>query len=100
MTNKPFWKTKNLEDFNEKEWESVCDRCAKFCLLKIIDEDTNKVQYTNVTCHLLDIKNCQCTNYKKRREILPDCIKLTRKNLKALDWMPNTCAYKLLNDVV
>ena len=39
-------------------------------------------------------------NYKKRREIVPDCIKLTPKNLKALDWMPNTCAYKLLNDVV
>ena len=56
MTDKPFWEIKKLKDFNQDEWESICDNCGKCCLIKIIDEDTNELHYTNVACHLLNFK--------------------------------------------
>ena len=74
MTDKEFWETKKLTEFTKDEWESVCDRCGKCCLLKLIDQDTEEVHYTNVCCHLLNTKSCECTNYEKRKIIVPDCI--------------------------
>ena len=98
MTDKLFWETKKLTDFNQEEWESVCDGCGKCCLIKLIDQETNEVHYTNVSCHLLNIKNCKCKNYSNRKTIVPDCIKLTPENLDKLNWMPKSCSYRLLNE--
>ena len=52
MGNK-FWETKNLIDMNENEWESLCDKCGKCCVIKLEDFDTQEVHYTNVSCKLL-----------------------------------------------
>ncbi|MDU3303867.1 MAG: cysteine cluster protein YcgN, partial [Enterobacter ludwigii] len=41
-------------------------------------------------------KTCQCRNYERRFEYEPDCIKLTRENLPTFEWLPHTCAYRLL----
>ena len=98
MTEKHFWETKKLTDFNQEEWEAVCDGCGKCCLIKLIDQDTNKVHYTNVSCHQLNNKNCECKNYSNRKTIVPDCIKLTPENLDNLNWMPKSCSYRLLNE--
>ena len=98
MTDKEFWETKKLTEFTKEEWESVCDRCGKCCLLKLIDQDTEEVHYTTVSCHLLNTKNCECSNYEKRKSIVPDCIKLSPENLNQLHWMPNSCSYRLLNE--
>ena len=49
MTDKEFWESKKLTEFTKDEWESVCDRCGKCCLLKLIDHDTEEVHYS---CHL------------------------------------------------
>ena len=97
MGNK-FWETKNLIDMNENEWESLCDKCGKCCVIKLEDFDTQEVHYTNVSCKLLCEKSASCKDYENRKSIVPDCIILSPNNLKDLKWMPKTCAYKLLNE--
>jgi uncharacterized protein len=93
-----FWETKNLIDMNENEWESLCDKCGKCCVIKLEDFDTQEVHYTNVSCKLLCEKSASCKDYENRKSIVPDCIILSPDNLKNLKWMPETCAYKLLNE--
>lgn len=97
MGNK-FWETKSLIDMNENEWESLCDKCGKCCVIKLEDFDTQQVHYTNVSCKLLCEKSASCKDYENRKSIVPDCIILSPDNLKDLKWMPETCAYKLLNE--
>ena len=93
-----FWETKNLIDMNENEWESLCDKCGKCCVIKLEDFDTQEVHYTNVSCKLLCEKSASCKDYKNRKSIVSDCIILSPDNLNDLKWMPETCAYKLLNE--
>jgi uncharacterized cysteine cluster protein YcgN (CxxCxxCC family) len=50
---------------------------------------------TNVACKLLDRRNGRCMDYKHRMKLVADCVKLDRKNLANLDWLPETCAYRL-----
>lgn len=92
----PFWKTKTLEQLSPKEWESLCDCCAKCCLEKLEDEDTGEILYTNVACRLLDIDSCTCSNYPERQRFVYSCIRLTSKKVRELPWLPSTCAYRLV----
>jgi uncharacterized cysteine cluster protein YcgN (CxxCxxCC family) len=92
----PFWKTKTLEEMTPDEWEAVCDGCAKCCLVKLEDEETGDIAYTRLHCRLLDGQTCRCSNYAERKTHVPDCIRLTPKALTEIKWMPDTCAYKLL----
>jgi len=78
------------------EWESLCDGCAKCCLLKFEDEKTAEIFYSDVACRLLDLRSCRCRDYANRKARVPDCVVLNPRNLKALSWMPSTCAYKLV----
>ena len=96
MTQKSFWQVKKLAELSPDEWESLCDGCAKCCLNKLEDPDTKTVFYTNVHCYLLDTENCQCTEYKTRSTLVPECITLTLKDLENPYWLPSTCAYKRL----
>ena len=98
MKIKKFWLEKKLHDLNHDEWESLCDNCGKCCVIKLQNEENNELFYTNVSCKLLNIENCKCTNYENRKKIVPDCVKLTPNNLSQLNWMPATCAYKLVNE--
>ena len=92
----PFWEKKSLDQMTREEWESLCDGCAKCCLHKLEDIETGELAFTNVTCRLLDINACSCSNYKRRSEIVPDCVVLEPNNVTQLYWMPSTCAYRLL----
>ena len=94
----PFWKTKRLEEMSRAEWESLCDGCGRCCLHKLRDEDTNALAFTNVACRLLDLHSCQCTNYSRRQRFVPDCVTLTAEELKHIDWLPPSCAYRRLRD--
>ena len=94
----PFWKTKTLHEMNPQEWESLCDGCGKCCLLKLEDEDTGEIAYTKLHCKLLDGTTCQCTNYVNRKSIVEDCVKLTPAGIEEINWMPKTCAYRLVMD--
>lgn len=90
-----FWQLP-LHLLNLHEWEALCDGCGLCCLIKYIDDDTDKVEYTDVACKLLDINTGLCSNYPKRQKHVPDCITLEYGMLKHMQWLPNTCAYKRL----
>ena len=92
----PFWKTKSLSEMTDVEWESLCDGCAKCCLEKIQWEGTDEIAYTNVSCRLLDVETCRCSNYVERDRYVSNCVRIDPKNIDDLFWMPRTCAYRLL----
>jgi hypothetical protein len=92
----PFWKRKTLEEMTKEEWESLCDGCARCCLYKLEDEDTKEIYYTNVVCRLLDTHRCRCTAYNERSRLMPTCLVLTPEMVRRLNWMPETCAYRLI----
>lgn len=91
-----FWKHKPLNELNREEWESLCDGCAKCCLYRLEDEDTQEIYFTNVHCRLLDTDTAQCTRYKERSTLVPDCVTITPEVLVDPYWLPKTCAYRLL----
>ena len=96
--NEPFWKTTPLSGMSRQQWESLCDGCGRCCLEKLRDADTNEIHFTNVACRQLDLRNCRCKDYKHRKAIVPDCVQLTPRNIKRLDWLPETCAYRLVGE--
>ena len=94
----PFWKRKQLSDLDREEWESLCDGCGRCCLHKLQDVDTRELFYTDVACRLLDLGRCRCTQYSRRRRLVPDCIVFTPEDLEEIDCMPPSCAYRLLHE--
>ena len=103
MTNEPpeaapFWKTKSLEEMTLREWESLCDGCARCCLVKLEDEDTGAIHFTDIGCTLLDAKACRCRDYRRRSRRVPDCVRLTPAVVRTLSWLPVTCAYRLVSE--
>ena len=111
MNSKPaFWETKTLEEMTWAEWEQICDGCGKCCLHKFIDDeevdgdmettdflrDGEELIYTSIVCQLLDSDNCHCTQYAERTTLVPDCVQLTKENLKDIFYMPNSCSYRRL----
>lgn len=111
---KPFWQEKSLKEMSRTEWESLCDGCAKCCLHKFIDDESTtdetelmptdhlnegeQMSYSNIACHLLNDKTCQCTQYQKRTTLVPDCVKLTQDNLDDIFFMPPSCTYRRLQE--
>ncbi|MDZ7823285.1 MAG: YcgN family cysteine cluster protein [Ahrensia sp.] len=93
-----FWELKTLDQMDDGEWESLCDGCGKCCMSKIIDDDTDEIYYTTVACQLFDAKSCNCSNYQNRQKIVADCVRLTLDNVGTIEWLPQTCAYRLLNE--
>lgn len=83
-----------LSALSSKEWESLCDGCARCCLHKLEDEDSGDLFYTSVACRFLDAEACRCTRYEDRETAQPECVALTPGNLPTqLAWLPPTCAY-------
>ncbi len=91
-----FWKEKKLSEMTTEEWESLCDNCGKCCLHKLEDEDTAEIFYTSVVCDLIDLNTCRCTRYSKRCKLVPDCLDLKQHDFADFNWLPSTCAYKLI----
>ena len=98
MAEKPFWQTVKLTDMTAAQWEAVCDGCAKCCLVKLQDEDSGEIVFTDIVCNLLDQQTCRCAHYQERTKLVPDCVKLTKDNLDKIDFMPPSCAYRLLHE--
>ncbi len=97
-TATPFWETKRLDEMTDAEWESLCDGCGRCCLHKLRHEDDDSLSFTNVACRLLDLKTCRCGNYAKRQTVVPDCVGLTPETVREIDWLPPSCAYRVLAD--
>ena len=94
--NDQFWKRKSLAEMTSDEWESLCDGCGMCCMLKVQDEDTGDVFYTDVACRLFDIDTCRCTDYANRAKLVADCLVLTPDEKEAYEWLPDSCAYRRL----
>ncbi len=92
----PYWRRKSLAEMTQKEWEGLCDGCGKCCLNKLEYQDTGLIEQTNVACKLLDTYSCQCRDYPNRKKHVPDCIQLTPRKIKSMDWLPSTCGYRLV----
>ena len=80
------------------EWESLCDGCARCCMIKLEDEDSGEIITSDVRCQLLDGDSCACVDYENRQAKVPDCIKLTPWNIEVLEWMPKSCAYRRIHE--
>lgn len=91
-----FWETKTLEQLNPAEWEALCDRCGRCCLVKLEDEDTGQIVNTDIGCKLFDAGTCACSDYAKRHRRVSDCLQLTPAVVRALPWLPGSCAYRLV----
>ena len=92
----PFWKRKTLSQMSRAEWESLCDGCAKCCLVKLEYDDTGEVEHTDIACRLLDRETCRCSDYAHRHEKVDDCLSLSARSIRQLKWLPATCAYRLI----
>lgn len=94
MTDR-FWETKTLAELDRGQWEALCDGCGKCCIHKLEDEETGELYPTNVACRMLDRRAGRCKDYRNRRAYVPDCVRLTTKNVDTTEWLPSTCAYRL-----
>ncbi|KQM62507.1 hypothetical protein ASE75_14600 [Sphingomonas sp. Leaf17] len=90
-----YWDDTPLEKLDRGQWESLCDGCGKCCIHKLEDEETGELLATNVACRLLDRSTAQCSNYRHRKAYVSECVRLTMNNVRAIDWLPATCAYRL-----
>ncbi len=96
---KPFWQSKALSQMTQEEWESLCDGCGLCCLQKLEDaEDPDSIYYTRIACKLLDLGTARCSNYPERQKFVPNCIQLQPADIVSYNWLPNTCAYRLLSE--
>src|SRR5687768_11314216 len=91
---KPFWE-QPLASLDRGQWEALCDGCGRCCVHKLEDEETGVLYPTNVACRLLDRRTGRCTDYKHRKKLVDDCVTLERGKLGSLDWLPETCSYRL-----
>ena len=95
--SQPFWEAP-LASLDAGQWEALCDGCGKCCLHKLEDEDSGRIYPTNVACRLLDLSTARCGDYKRRRRHVPDCLTLTKGKVADIEWLPQTCAYRLRAD--
>jgi uncharacterized cysteine cluster protein YcgN (CxxCxxCC family) len=93
-----FWEEKPLDRMSRAEWESLCDGCGKCCIHKLEDEETGEIHATNVACRLLNRRTAMCSDYRNRQAYVPECVRLTPAKLRNIDWLPSTCAYRLIDE--
>ena len=86
------------DNLSEQQWEALCDRCGKCCLITLQDIDSEEIYHTNILCRYYDIENKLCKVYDKRCQLVPNCLKLNKNNVNKLPCMPKTCAYRALFD--
>ena len=67
-------------------------------MIKLEDEETNEVHYTNIVCELLDMQSCRCKKYSLRHELVEDCIRFSESDLTDLNWLPRSCAYRTIHE--
>lgn len=93
-----WWDTVPLDLMDRGQWESLCDGCGRCCLHKLQNSDTGAVTLTNVACRLLNERTARCSDYRRRKAIVPDCVRLTPQSLPRVDWLPDSCAYRRIEE--
>lgn len=89
-----YWNYKALDDMTDDEWERLCDRCGRCCLVKLEDDRDGAVFYTNVVCAQFDQSKGQCGCYSKRYELVSDCLSIRSFSSTQFHWLPQSCAYR------
>ena len=84
-----------LAELSDSQWEALCDRCGRCCLIKLEDEQTDKVFYTNIICREYDIEEGCCGCYENRQQSVPGCIVIRAFDESIYSQLPSTCAYRL-----
>ena len=90
----PFWE-QPLTALDSAQWEQLCDGCGRCCLKKLEDQELGEIYYTRVICRYFQEANNHCSCYSQRSELVPDCLVVSRVDIGQLNWMPDTCAYRL-----
>lgn len=94
-----FWERVPLKEMSRQEWEALCDGCGRCCLIKLEDDDTGEVHYTDIACRLFDDATCRCGSYALRSRLVEGCVTLSAANLdEVAPWLPRTCAYRRLHE--
>ena len=89
-----FWVDRRLEDFSNEEWEALCDGCGQCCLVKLIDEDDERLYITDVACRGYNCAKGGCAVYERRKTVVPECIVLAPDTVRESPHLfPPTCAY-------
>jgi uncharacterized cysteine cluster protein YcgN (CxxCxxCC family) len=96
LEDPPYWRVKTLEEMSPAEWEALCDGCARCCLVKLADDETDEVHLTRLACRMLDHGSCRCSDYPNRHAQMPDCVAIDPEKVRTLDWLPPTCGYRLV----
>lgn len=91
-----YWEELTLEQMTKEQWEMLCDGCGLCCLHKFEDEATDEVFFTDVVCRYLDEETCRCQHYESRKQYVPDCLNIQPDWGEKFNWLPSTCAYRLL----
>lgn len=91
-----FWENYSLGELSNEEWEALCDGCGKCCLKREMDGD--RVTVYGVACPLLDVETARCKDYPNRLKKVPDCDKLTARTVSRYKWLPDSCAYRRLDE--
>ena len=89
-----FWE-KPLTQLNEAEWERLCDGCGRCCLKKLIGDEQESIHFTRVVCRHFNNSDSRCGCYPERTRLVPDCLNLHEMIPAAINWIPDTCAYRL-----
>ncbi len=92
----PAFLSKPMTAMTAAEWESLCDGCGLCCQIRVQDEDTGEIALSNAACRYLDLCTHQCSDYINRQQNVADCVKVTPENVHKLDWLPYSCAYRLV----
>jgi len=90
---KRFWENIPLDKMSREEWEALCDHCGRCCLLKLEDEETGRIYFTNLICAQYDLAKSRCSSYSSRFCKVPDCRAITMESLAEIEWLPPDCAY-------
>lgn len=112
LIDSKFWQTNSLEQMNSEQWEAICDGCGRCCLHKFVDSEQlnegadaidmdsqqGEVMFTNISCYQLNEKTCACKSYDKRKELVPDCVTLSKANLAHINFMPPSCSYRRMHE--
>lgn len=92
----PDFLQKPLNEMTKSEWEDLCDGCGLCCQIREQDPDTGETALTNIACRYLCLETNRCTDYENRHANIDDCIKITPDNVHQLNWLPHTCAYRIV----
>ncbi|MGB5324262.1 MAG: YcgN family cysteine cluster protein [Pseudomonadales bacterium] len=91
-----YWENKTLEELSPQEWEQLCDHCGLCCLVRIQDADSGTIYDTNVICRHYDCDSSRCRSYHNREAVPHGCESLTPATVRAYNWLPDSCAYRVV----